>query len=95
MPKKRVVLLGSTGSIGQSTLKVVEDLRDRVELVGIAAGRNAGMWTVGIAQTGNGLGLSEEELSTLDASLELVGGHIAGLGSTLPRCNPLRVMSDE
>ena len=38
MPKKRVVLLGSTGSIGQSTLKVVEDLRDRVELVGIAAG---------------------------------------------------------
>lgn len=36
--KKRLVLLGSTGSIGQSTLKVVEDLRDRVELVGIAAG---------------------------------------------------------
>jgi len=36
--KKRVVLLGSTGSIGQSTLKVAEDLSDRVEIVGIAAG---------------------------------------------------------
>ncbi len=35
---KRVVLLGSTGSIGQSTLKVVEDLPDRLRLVGLAAG---------------------------------------------------------
>ena len=37
---KRVVLLGSTGSIGQSTLKVVEDLKGRVRLVGLAAGGN-------------------------------------------------------
>ena len=35
---KRVVLLGSTGSIGQSTLKVVEDLPNRLQLVGLAAG---------------------------------------------------------
>ncbi len=35
---KRIVLLGSTGSIGQSTLKVVEDLAGRVQLVGLAAG---------------------------------------------------------
>ena len=35
---KRVVLLGSTGSIGQSTLKVVADLPDRLKLVGLAAG---------------------------------------------------------
>jgi 1-deoxy-D-xylulose-5-phosphate reductoisomerase len=35
---KRVVLLGSTGSIGQSTLKVVDDLKDRVRLIGLAAG---------------------------------------------------------
>ena len=35
---KRVVLLGSTGSIGQSTLKVVHDLPDRLKLVGLAAG---------------------------------------------------------
>ncbi|MCC7518051.1 MAG: 1-deoxy-D-xylulose-5-phosphate reductoisomerase [Verrucomicrobiae bacterium] len=35
---KRIVLLGSTGSIGQSTLKVVADLPDRLQLVGLAAG---------------------------------------------------------
>ena len=37
---KRVVLLGSTGSIGTSTIKVAEDLPDRVRLVGLAAGNN-------------------------------------------------------
>lgn len=35
---KRVVLLGSTGSIGQSTLKVVNDLPQHLKLVGLAAG---------------------------------------------------------
>ena len=38
---KNVVLLGSTGSIGASTLKVAEDLPDRVRLVGLAAGSNS------------------------------------------------------
>jgi 1-deoxy-D-xylulose-5-phosphate reductoisomerase len=38
---KRVVLLGSTGSIGTSTLKVVEDQPDLLQLVGLAAGGNA------------------------------------------------------
>jgi len=38
---KRVVLLGSTGSIGTSTLKVADDLPDCVQLVGMAAGNNA------------------------------------------------------
>ncbi len=38
---KNVVLLGSTGSIGTSTLKVVEDQPDRLKLVGLAAGSNA------------------------------------------------------
>jgi 1-deoxy-D-xylulose-5-phosphate reductoisomerase len=38
---KRVVLLGSTGSIGTSTIKVAEDLPDQVQLVGLAAGNNA------------------------------------------------------
>jgi 1-deoxy-D-xylulose-5-phosphate reductoisomerase len=40
---KRVVLLGSTGSIGTSTLKVAEDLPDRVQLVGLAAGSNVNL----------------------------------------------------
>ena len=38
---KRVVLLGCTGSIGTSTLKVVEDQPDRLQLIGLAAGGNA------------------------------------------------------
>jgi len=37
---KRVVLLGSTGSIGTSTIKVAEDLPDRIKLIGLAAGGN-------------------------------------------------------
>jgi 1-deoxy-D-xylulose-5-phosphate reductoisomerase len=38
---KNVVILGSTGSIGTSTIKVAEDLPDRIRLLGIAAGNNA------------------------------------------------------
>ncbi|MGB0581788.1 MAG: 1-deoxy-D-xylulose-5-phosphate reductoisomerase [Limisphaerales bacterium] len=38
---KNVVLLGSTGSIGTSTIKVAEDIPDQIRLVGLAAGRNS------------------------------------------------------
>ncbi|HZM02279.1 MAG TPA: 1-deoxy-D-xylulose-5-phosphate reductoisomerase [Candidatus Saccharimonadales bacterium] len=38
---KNVVLLGSTGSIGTSAIKVAEDLPDHIHLVGLAAGNNA------------------------------------------------------
>ena len=41
MQRKRVVLLGATGSIGDSTLKVAHDIPDRMELVGLAAHSNA------------------------------------------------------
>jgi len=37
---KNVVLLGSTGSIGTSTIHVAEDLPDRIRLAGLAAGNN-------------------------------------------------------
>src|SRR5216117_3870482 len=37
---KNVVLLGSTGSIGTSAVKVAEDLPDRIRLIGLAAGGN-------------------------------------------------------
>ncbi len=39
-PKRRIVLLGATGSIGENTLKVIAAHRDRLELVGLAAQRN-------------------------------------------------------
>jgi 1-deoxy-D-xylulose-5-phosphate reductoisomerase len=37
---KNVVLLGSTGSIGTSTVKVATDLPDQIRLLGLAAGNN-------------------------------------------------------
>ncbi len=41
MNKRRVVILGSTGSIGESALKVARDIPDRMEVIGLAAGKNA------------------------------------------------------
>src|SRR5436190_4386118 len=37
---KIVVLLGSTGSIGTSTVKVAEDLPDQIRLLALGAGNN-------------------------------------------------------
>jgi 1-deoxy-D-xylulose-5-phosphate reductoisomerase len=39
--RKRVVVLGATGSIGESALKVARDIPDRMEIVGLAAHSNA------------------------------------------------------
>src|SRR5437870_11600907 len=39
--RKRVVLLGATGSIGESALKVACDIPERMEIVGLAAKSNA------------------------------------------------------
>src|SRR5437868_13149606 len=41
MKRKRVVVLGATGSIGESALKVAQDIPERMEVVGLAANRNA------------------------------------------------------
>lgn len=49
---KKVVLLGSTGSIGVSTCKVAQDLPDHIELVGLAAGRNVSLLREQVAQFG-------------------------------------------
>lgn len=40
-PKKRLVILGSTGSIGTQTLDIVRRLPDRFEIVGLAANGNS------------------------------------------------------
>lgn len=41
MKRKRVVVLGATGSIGDSALKVAQDIPERMEIVGLAANSNA------------------------------------------------------
>lgn len=40
MARKRIVILGSTGSVGCSAVKVAERLRDEIEVVGLAARNN-------------------------------------------------------
>src|ERR1035441_10030145 len=39
-PMKRIAILGSTGSIGKSTLSIVESFPDRFSVVSMAAGSN-------------------------------------------------------
>ncbi|MEY2520945.1 MAG: 1-deoxy-D-xylulose-5-phosphate reductoisomerase [Verrucomicrobiota bacterium] len=41
MKRKRIVVLGATGSIGESALKVARDIPERLEIVGLAANSNA------------------------------------------------------
>jgi len=41
MKPKRVVILGATGSIGESALKVVRDIPERMEIVGLTANSNS------------------------------------------------------
>ena len=43
MARKRVAILGSTGSIGTQALDVIGHHPDRFEVVGLAAGRNAAL----------------------------------------------------
>jgi 1-deoxy-D-xylulose-5-phosphate reductoisomerase len=50
--KRRVVLLGSTGSIGTSTLKVARELPDHIEIVGLAAGSNVAALAAQARETG-------------------------------------------
>jgi 1-deoxy-D-xylulose-5-phosphate reductoisomerase len=47
---KRIAILGSTGSIGQSALAVVDAHRDRLQVVGLAAGENADLLADQIAR---------------------------------------------
>jgi 1-deoxy-D-xylulose-5-phosphate reductoisomerase len=47
---KRVAILGSTGSIGQSALAVVDAHPDRLQVVGLAAGENAELFAAQIGK---------------------------------------------
>lgn len=49
---KNVVVLGSTGSIGESSLKVARDLPGRMKLIGLAAGRSADALAAQMAEFG-------------------------------------------
>jgi 1-deoxy-D-xylulose-5-phosphate reductoisomerase len=86
MMKRRVVLLGATGSIGESTLRVLAAHRDRLELVGIAAranwprlaeiARDWGVKHVGVYE--NEAYAAARDSGALPPGTRLVGG-LAGL----------------
>ena len=75
--KKGIVLLGSTGSIGRSTLDVVESRRDEFEVVGLACRKNVPLFNEQIRRFKPRFAcLVEEELSRgvdFGASRKLVG----------------------
>jgi 1-deoxy-D-xylulose-5-phosphate reductoisomerase len=50
--KRRVVLLGSTGSIGCSTLKVAQELPGQIEIIGLAAGSSVEKLAAQARETG-------------------------------------------
>lgn len=52
MKRKRVIILGSTGSIGTSSLKVARDVPERMEVVGLAAARSLTILAQQAAETG-------------------------------------------
>ncbi|MFZ2446429.1 MAG: 1-deoxy-D-xylulose-5-phosphate reductoisomerase [Syntrophobacteraceae bacterium] len=52
MMKKRIAILGSTGSIGRSTLDVIRQFPDRFEITALAAGSNAALLCEQIAEFG-------------------------------------------
>lgn len=51
-PPKRVLLLGSTGSIGTSALKVARDIPERMEIVGLAANSSVEALVQQVRETG-------------------------------------------
>jgi 1-deoxy-D-xylulose-5-phosphate reductoisomerase len=52
MSVKKVVLLGSTGSIGTSTLKVAQEIPERMEIVGLAAANSVKALAQQVKETG-------------------------------------------
>ncbi|GAB6857204.1 1-deoxy-D-xylulose-5-phosphate reductoisomerase [Microbacterium xylanilyticum] len=86
---RRVLILGSTGSIGTQALDVIRANPDRFELVGLAAGTQAQLLAqqaeeFGVDDTALGAAEAEQLVRDVDADVVLnaITGSI-GLGSTL------------
>jgi 1-deoxy-D-xylulose-5-phosphate reductoisomerase len=80
--KKRISILGSTGSIGRSALTVVDAHADRLEVVGLAAGENDELLAAQIARyrpriaamaTGEAIDRLRPQLPPSDAALADTG----------------------
>ena len=89
MTRRRVLLLGSTGSIGTQTLEVIAANPGRFEVVGLAAGRNAALLgeqaaRFGVEATALGAEAAEALVEAVEADVVVNGiTGAAGLGPTL------------
>ncbi len=72
--RKKVVVLGSTGSIGESALKVARDIPDRMELVGLAAARSGAKLAEQLAETGVRHACLSDAAAAAAARADLPGG---------------------
>ena len=86
---RRVIILGSTGSIGTQALDVIGANRDRFEVVGLGAGSNRDVVAqqardFGVEHTAFGAAEAEQLIRSVDADVVLNGitGSV-GLGPTL------------
>lgn len=86
---RRIIILGSTGSIGTQALEIVRQHPDRFEIVGLAAGTNAEQLTAQAAEFGvthTALGAADAERLVRDVEADVVLNAITGsigLGPTL------------
>ncbi|KXC05154.1 MULTISPECIES: 1-deoxy-D-xylulose-5-phosphate reductoisomerase [Microbacterium] len=86
---RRILILGSTGSIGTQALDVIRGRRDRFEVVGLAAGSSADALAAQAAEFGvehTALGAVEAEQLVRDVDADVVLNGITGsvgLGPTL------------
>jgi 1-deoxy-D-xylulose-5-phosphate reductoisomerase len=63
--RRKVLLLGSTGSIGTSALKVARDIPERMEIVGLAAQRSVEALVAQVQETGvKQVALTDEAAAT-------------------------------
>ena len=79
---KRIAILGSTGSIGRSALRVVHAHPERLEVVGLAAGRNVDRFAEQAARARPAVvALADEQaLARARATGALADGTLAGWG---------------
>ncbi|MFI8631337.1 1-deoxy-D-xylulose-5-phosphate reductoisomerase [Microbacterium sp. NPDC077663] len=96
---RRILILGSTGSIGTQALDVIRANRDRFEVVGLAAGRDAeGLRAqaeeFGVADTALGADDAERLVRSVEADVVVNGitGSV-GLGPTLAALESGRVLA--
>jgi len=86
---RRILILGSTGSIGTQALDVIRSRRDRFEVVGLAAGSSADVLAAQAAEFAvehTALGAAEAEQLVRDVDADVVLNAITGsvgLGPTL------------